>query len=208
MNNTEPLDITQDPNMLDDVVRFFDAQIQQDEKDGIRSPFLSTFDVNRNIPSWTAYTLLPSFTAGVDSYISLDMEPSFTTQRTTFLISDWFESRKGYRALKTGWHVVEFSWTTNGNLNGTYGLRLGKYFATFAGTRAVTSPRIITNGWSASGVDENSYKVCIYLKWGEYFIFQLYVNGSGGAANINWSHNIVGRVKVLCIEDKFITWQI
>jgi hypothetical protein len=46
MNNTEPLNIKQDPNMLDDVVRFYEQLEEQDKQDGITSPVLSTFNLS------------------------------------------------------------------------------------------------------------------------------------------------------------------
>ena len=210
MNNTEPLNIQQDPNMLDDVVRFYESQITQDEQDWIRSPFLSTFTVNRNIPAGTLWTLLPSYTENVDSYISLDMEPERTTQRTTDLISDWFETRKWYRALKSWWYIIEFNGNCTGNLNWTYWLRLWEYWQWRDDTKAITWQRIIINGWILSTIDETNYRAILYLKWWEYFLFQLYVNWYNSApsyTNIAWSSNIVWKLKVFCIEDKYITWQ-
>lgn len=202
MNNTEPLNIIQDPNMLDDVVRFFEAQLQQDEADGIRSPFLSTFTINEVRDSTGLWWPFPRFFSLVDSYGSVNLEPEFSTQRTTDWIHDGYKTVKWYRALKTWRHVIEGNINVWWNSNGVFWLVLSTFLWPNLSTRTTQAPRQVVNWWFLTRIEESQYRTCIYLKWGEYFIMQLYMN-----AYAPWNVNINGRLKVFCIEDKFVTWQ-
>lgn len=211
MNNTEPYSVDLSSNMLDDVVRFYESQITEDEKDWIRSPILSTFDINEVRESTWLWWPFPWFTANTDSYWSVNLEPDRTTQRTTTSLSDWFKTVKWYRALKSWRYIIEWnisivwwwaSWFST--LNGIYGYRLLYWWITPVWwSRTVQHPRVVTEWWFLTIQPENNYRTCIYLQWWQYFILQAYLNVSTPRRA-----TMTGKLKVIAIEDKFITWQI
>lgn len=211
MNNTEPYNIDLSSNMLDDVVRFYESQITEDEKDWIRSPFLSIFDINEVWESTWLWWPFPRFTASTDSYWSVNLEPERTTQRTTTSLWDWYKTVKWYRALKSWWYVIEWNisivWWWGGwfsSLNGLYGYRLLYWWwSPVWWSRTIQFPRVITEWWSFSQKPINNYRTCIYLRWWQYFILQAYLNVYAPRRA-----TMTGKLKVIAIEDKFITWQI
>lgn len=202
MNNIEPTSITRDPNMTDDVIRFYEAQVAQDEEDGSRSPYLSTFTINEVWNSWGLWWPFPRYTNLVDSYWSVSMNVDRTTSRTTSWVWDWYKQVGGYRALKSWRHVVEWNINVGWNINGVRGLRLmWMNFNTLPWTRTTQAPLIVTNYPNGTYTEESNYRVCVYLTWWQYFILQLFIN-SYSPRNVN----INGRVKVFCIEDRYTIW--
>lgn len=202
MNNIEPTSITRDPNMTDDVIRFYEAQVAQDEADGSRSPYLSTFTINEAWDSWGPWWPFPRFTNQVDSFWSVSMLADRTTSRTTTRVWDWFKRVGGYRAQKSWRHVIEWDVVVWWNLNGIRWLRLMWFnHNELPWTKTTQSPLVITNYPFTVFSEESNYRVCVYLTIGQYFIMQLFINSySPRYVNIN------GRVKVLCIEDRYTIW--
>lgn len=202
MEDITPIPIVQDPNMTDDIIRFYEAQVAEDEADGSRSPYLSTFTINEVRDSTGVWWTHLRYTDLVDSYGSVNMEPDRTTTRTTSGLSDGYKTVKWYRALKSGRYVIEWNINVWGNLNGVRWLRLmWVNLDTLPWTRTIQAPLIVTNYPNVTYTEESNYRVCVYLQAGRYFILQLYINSYSP-----WNVNINGRLKVFCIEDKYTIW--
>lgn len=206
MNNTEPLNVTQDPNMLDDVVRFYESLIKQDEADWVRSPIMSTFLVDEVWNSIGIWWPFPRFTPSVDSFGTVSMQPLRSTQRTTTSIFDWFKQVLWYRALKTWRHIIESDITITPApwqfAPSTAWLRLRWVNNAVLDWHHIIRPR----RHSSSGVNQeiplSTYRAVVYMRAYEFFILQAMINAWVSRwATIKW------QLSVLAIEDLISVWQ-